>query len=224
MARLISSRALVQLLRAGDLRARLRATQDAQAAIRLQVVSAALATGVLDALAEAPSTSAELATRTGATDVDLLEAFLRVAAAGGLLRRDGVRWRLARAGCAVVEDDLVRASYEGFGGFHTDLYRQLQPVLAGGTRRRDVAERGQVIARMSAGFDPFVHTCWYGRSPAATRDGCSTSGAVRGCSWPGCSRRSPAPPVSGSTSTPALLRWPSAPCGNAGSPPGRPSR
>jgi len=157
MARLISSRALVQLLRAGDLRARLRATQDAQAAIRLQVVSAALATGVLDALAEAPSTTADLATRTGATDEDLLEAFLRVAAAGGLLRRDGVRWRLARAGRAVVEDDLVRASYEGFGGFHTDLYRQLHPVLAGRTRRRDVAERGQVIARMSAGFDPFVH-------------------------------------------------------------------
>src|SRR4051812_12845640 len=154
MARLISSRALVQLLRAGDLRARLRATQDAQAAIRLQVVSAALATGVLDALAEAPSTTAELATRTGATDVDLLEAFLRVAAAGGLLRRDGVRWRLARAGRAVVEDDLVRASYEGFGGFHTDLYRQLHPVLAGGTRRRGAAGRGQGVARGAAGFGP----------------------------------------------------------------------
>src|SRR3954470_19396756 len=157
MARLISARALVQLLRGGDLRARLRVTQDGQAAIRLQVVSAALGTGVLDALAEAPSTTAELATRTGATDAELLEAFLRVAAARGIIDRDGVRWRLARAGRAVVEDDLVRASYEAFGGFHTDLYRQLHPLLAGGARRRDLAEQGQVIARMSAGFDAFVH-------------------------------------------------------------------
>ncbi|MGY1604344.1 class I SAM-dependent methyltransferase [Geodermatophilus sp. SYSU D00815] len=121
MARLISSRALVRLLRSGDLRARSRAVRDGQAALRLQVVSAAIDTGVLGALG------------------------------------DGARWRPARAGRAVVEDDLVRASYQGFGGFHTDLYRELRPVLTGGPRRRDVLEQGEVVARMAAGFDTFVH-------------------------------------------------------------------
>jgi SAM-dependent methyltransferase len=163
MARLISPRPMFQMMRAGDLRARFRAAQDGQAALRLQVVSAALATGVLDALAQAPASTAELAGRTGAKDSDLLEAFLRVAAVAGLIDGggdpDGVgaRWRLARAGRAVVEDDLVRASYEGFGGFHTDLYRRLRPVLAGEARRHDIDEQGEVIARMAAGFDTFVH-------------------------------------------------------------------
>jgi SAM-dependent methyltransferase len=163
MARLISPRPMMQLVRAGDLRARFRAAQDGQAALRLQVVSAALATGVLDALAQAPASTAELAGRTGAKDSDLLEAFLRVAAVTGLVDGDGkgdgdgARWRLARAGRAVVEDGLVRASYQGFGGFHTDLYRQLRPVLAGGGRRHDIDEQGEVIARMSTGFDTFVH-------------------------------------------------------------------
>ncbi|SDC52551.1 Methyltransferase domain-containing protein [Geodermatophilus telluris] len=157
MARLISPRALLELLRTGDARARWRAAQDGQAALRLQVVSAALDTGVLDELARAPAGTAELARRTGVTEPALLEAFLRVAAVVRLVDGDGAGWRLGRAGRAVVGDDLVRASYQGFGGFHTDLYRGLRAVLAGGTRRRDVAERGEVIARMSAGFDVFVH-------------------------------------------------------------------
>ncbi|MGY1702751.1 class I SAM-dependent methyltransferase [Geodermatophilus sp. SYSU D00766] len=157
MAGLIGPRALVQLVRTGDLRARWRAARDGQAALRLQVVSAALGTGVLDALVPGPASTAELTSRTGATDPDLLEAFLQVASVVRLVDGDGARWRLARAGRAVVEDDLVRASYQGFGGFHTDLYRGLGAELAGGTRRRDLAEQGELIARMSTGFDTFVH-------------------------------------------------------------------
>ncbi len=161
MSRLIGPRALLRLLRTGDLRARLRVTRDGQAALRLQVGSAALATGVLDALAQAPATTAEVAASTGVGDPDLLEAFLRVAAATGFLdgdpHGDGTRWRLTRTGRAVVDDDLVRVSYQGFGGFHTDLYRRLGPVLTGGARRRDITEQGELIARMAAGFDTFVH-------------------------------------------------------------------
>lgn len=159
MARVLPLRALLGLVRAGDVRARFRAAQDGQAALRLQIVAAALATGVLDALAQAPAGTAELARRTGAADPGLLEAFLRVTVATRLVDEDraAARWRLTRAGRAVVEDDLVRASYEGFGSFHTDLYRELGVVLAGTTRRHDLAERGGVIARMAAGFDTFVH-------------------------------------------------------------------
>jgi SAM-dependent methyltransferase len=90
-------------------------------------------------------------------------AFLGVAAAAGLIRRDGDDdgdgdgpWRLTPQGRAVIGDDLVRASYEAFAGFHTGLYRELGGQLAGGPARRDVAEKGGVIARISAAFEPFV--------------------------------------------------------------------
>jgi SAM-dependent methyltransferase len=156
MARLSRARTLLTLLRSGDLRTRLRVTRDGQAAIRLGLGAAALDTGVLDALAGGPTTTAELARRVGAAGEDLLAAFLRVLAAAGLAREEGGRWSLAAGGRAVVDDDLVRASYEAFAGFHTGLYRELGPVLAGGSRRRDVVEQGGVIARVSAAFEPFV--------------------------------------------------------------------
>ena len=156
MARLSRARTLLTLLRSGDLRTRLRVTRDGQAAIRLGLGAAALDTGVLDALAGGPATTAELARRVGAAGEDLLAAFLRVLAAAGLAREEGGRWSLAAGGRAVVDDDLVRASYEAFAGFHTGLYRELGPVLAGGSRRRDVVEQGGVIARVSAAFEPFV--------------------------------------------------------------------
>ena len=156
MAGMLSARTTWKVLRAGDLRARLRATRDGQAAIRLHMVGAALDLGLLDALAGEAATTGELARRIGATDEELLGAFLRALAAGGLVRADGGRWVLAGAGRAVVEDDLVRASYEAFTRFHTGVYRELGPVLAGGARRRDVVEQGGVIARISAAFEPFV--------------------------------------------------------------------
>jgi protein-L-isoaspartate O-methyltransferase len=157
MARMISPRATWTLLRAGNLRGRLRVTRDGQAAIRLNLVAAALATGVLDALAAGPATAADVAIRISAVDLDLLGAFLRVLGSAGVLAGDGDGpWRLTAQGRAAVEDDLVRASCEAFTGFHTGLYRELRGQLTGGPGRRDVVEQGGVIARVSAAFDPFV--------------------------------------------------------------------
>lgn len=156
MARLSTARTLLTLLRAGNARARLRATRDGQAAIRLHLGAAALGTGVLDALAGEAATVAELADRLGLPAEGLLAAFVRVLAAAGLVRDDGGRWYLTVAGRAMVDDDLVRASHEAFAGFHTGLYRDLGPLLAGGPKRRDVVEQGGVIARISAAFEPFV--------------------------------------------------------------------
>jgi SAM-dependent methyltransferase len=79
-----------------------------------------------------------------------------VLAAAGLVTGDG-SWALTGAGRAVVDDDQVRATYEGFGGYHTDLYRELQPLLSGGLRRRDVQERAELIARLSAALEPLLH-------------------------------------------------------------------
>ena len=156
MPRLLSPRATWGMLRAGDLRTRLRAVRDGQAALRLHLTAAALTTGLVDALADGPLTSTQLAEALDAHDADLLEAWLRTAEAAGLLRRSDERWALTRAGRSLHGDDLARASYEAFSGFHTGLYRELGPVLQGRTRRTDVRDQGGLIARVSAGFEPFV--------------------------------------------------------------------
>jgi protein-L-isoaspartate O-methyltransferase len=156
VARLSTARTLLAVLRAGNARARLRATRDGQAAVRLNTAAAGLRTGVLDALADGPVTTSDLARRLGVPEEDLLAAFLRVLGSVGLVAEDGRRWSLTAGGRAVVDDDLVRASHEAFAGFHTGLYREMGPLLAGGPRRRDVVEEGGVIARVSAAFEPFV--------------------------------------------------------------------
>ncbi|MCF6509279.1 methyltransferase domain-containing protein [Blastococcus sp. MG754426] len=156
MPRLFGARTLVTVLRTGNARARLRAARDGQAGVRLHVAAAGLATGVLDAVADGAGSTPELARRLGVAEEELLGAFLAVLAAGRLVRGDAARWELAAAGRAVVGDDLVRATYEAFAGFHTGLYRDLGDLLAGGPRRRDVAEQGAVVARVSAAFEPFV--------------------------------------------------------------------
>ncbi len=150
--------ALWKVVRAGNLPARVRANRDGVAAIRLHVAGAAVDTGLLDALADGGGTTGELARRLGATDESLFGAFLRVVEAMGLIAggTQGGTWRLTARGRAVVDDDLVRAAYQAFPGFHTALYRDLDPLLRGGPPRRDVAEQGELIARISAGMEPVV--------------------------------------------------------------------
>jgi predicted O-methyltransferase YrrM len=156
MARMPNPRVLVEVLRTGNLRARLRAARDGQAALRLQLVAAAVDLGVLDALVEGPVGTAALADRLGVPDPDLLAAYLRVLAAAGFVTGEG-SWALTKAGRAVVDDDQVRATYEGFGGYQTELYRELRPLLSGGLRRRDTEEHAEVIARLSAALEPLLH-------------------------------------------------------------------
>jgi SAM-dependent methyltransferase len=149
-------RVLAEVLRSGNLRARLRAARDGQAAVRLQLVAAASDLGVLDALVGGPVSTAALADRLGAPDPDLLAAYLRVVKAAGFIAGEG-SWALTKAGRAVADDDQVRAIYEGFGGYHTAVYRELRPLLSGGPRRRDFQEQAEVIARLSAVLEPLLH-------------------------------------------------------------------
>ena len=155
MARLPSPRVLAEVLRSGNLRARLRAAREGLTGVRLQLIAAALDLGLLDALSEGPASTEQLAGRLGAVDLELLAAYLRVLAAAGLVTGEGT-WRLTRFGHAVLGDDVVRATYEGFGGYHTELYRDLPALLRGGPGRRDTAEQGEVIARLSAAISPLV--------------------------------------------------------------------
>jgi predicted O-methyltransferase YrrM len=157
MPGMVNPGALWKVVRAGHPRARLRASRDGLVAIRLHVGAAAVETGLLDALASGDATTAELSARLGAVDQDLLVAFLRVASSVRLVRGGEDRaWHLTARGRAIVDDDLVRAAYEGFTGLHTAIYRQMASMLAGGRRRRDIAEHGGLIARLSQGFEPLV--------------------------------------------------------------------
>jgi SAM-dependent methyltransferase len=146
---------LAEVLRSGNLPARLRAAWTGLTGVRLQLTAAALDLGLLDALGEGPAGSEQLAGRLGAVDRDLLTAYLRVLAAAGLITGADT-WRLTRFGRAVVGDDVVRASYEGYGGYHTELYRELPALLRGGPGRRDTVESGEVIARLSAAIYPLI--------------------------------------------------------------------
>ncbi|WP_127125244.1 class I SAM-dependent methyltransferase [Georgenia sp. SYP-B2076] len=159
-------RSLVQVARAGSLWERVRAVRDGEAAIRVAMVAAALETGVLDALRR-PRTTAQLAKELGAVDEPLLEAFLGGLRAARLVRSPSGGHRLARRGRALLGDDVVRAAYEAFGGFHTGLYRDLPKQLRGGPGRRDVATRGEVIARLSRAMEPLVHAALAGEVRAA---------------------------------------------------------
>ena len=155
MARVPNARVLVEVLRSGNLGARLRAAREGLTGVRLQLIAAALELGLLDALGEGPASTEQLAERLGAIDRELLAAYLRVLVAAGLVTGEGT-WRLTRFGRAVLGDDVVRATYEGFGGYHTELYRDLPTLLRGGPGRRDTVEQGEVIARLSAAISPLV--------------------------------------------------------------------
>lgn len=157
MPGMINPGTLWKVVRAGHPAARLRATRDGLTAIRVHLCAAAVETGVLDALADGDATTADLAGRLGVVDAELLAAFLRMTTAAGLVSGgDGRPWQLTGRGRAIVDDDLVRAGYEGFSGLHTAIYRDMASMLTGGPRRRDMAEHGALIARLSQGFEPLV--------------------------------------------------------------------
>jgi len=155
MTGLANLRVLAEVLRTGNPRARLRAAREGLTGVRLQLIATAIGLGLLDALDEGPASTEQLAERLGVLDSALLAAYLRVLASAGLITGQGT-WRLTRFGRAVIGDDVVRATYEGFGGYHTELYRGLPALLRGGPRRRDTIENGEVIARLSVAIFPLV--------------------------------------------------------------------
>jgi predicted O-methyltransferase YrrM len=81
---------------------------------------------------------------------------MKVLAGLGLVRESSGRWTLTRRGRAVLEDDVVRATYEGFSDYHVGLYQEIEQQLTNGPGRRDVLDKGEVIARLSRAMDPFV--------------------------------------------------------------------
>src|SRR4051812_31342661 len=109
MARMPNPKVLAEVLRSGNLLARLRSAREGLTGVRLQLTAAALELGLLDALREGPAGTEQLAGRLGVVRDDLLAAYLRVLAAAGLVTAER-SWQLTRFGRAVVGDDVVRAT------------------------------------------------------------------------------------------------------------------
>lgn len=147
---------LLRMLRAGDMRTRLGAVRDGQAAVRVSAVGAGLRTGVLEALRERPATTEDLAAACGWSDNDVVAGLMRVLAGLGLVLAAVPGWELTARGRALLADDVARAMYEGFSDYHTGLYDEIEQQLTGGVGRHDVRDKGDVIARLSRAMDPFV--------------------------------------------------------------------
>jgi SAM-dependent methyltransferase len=149
-------RAAVTMMRGGSLRDRVAAIRAGRAGTRLALVGSALHAGLLDELAAGPRTTGEVCERLGFEDRIVTEGWLQVLRTAGQVRATSAGWRLTRRGRATVGDDMVRATYEAFSDYHTGLYRELPAQLRGGPGRRDVADKGELIARLSRVMDPFV--------------------------------------------------------------------
>ena len=143
MSRLVAT---TKLLRGGGL-SWLRVARDGLAAVRVAVGAAGLSTGVLECLRDGPADTASVRARLGLDDAGLLEPWLRVLQGHGLVRASAGGWSLSRRGRRLLDDEVVRAAYEGFAGYHTGLYRELPSQLHGGPARRDIAEHGETIAQ-----------------------------------------------------------------------------
>lgn len=148
-------RPLLRTLRAGDARGRLVALRSSRVALDVAITGAAVRTGLLQELGD-PVDVSTLAARHRWRDPSLVEAALQSFAAHGLVEEQDGRWRVARRGRRVLDDEVMRAAYEAFSGYHTELYRELDRSLTAGGDRRDIADHGDLIARLSHFMDEFV--------------------------------------------------------------------
>lgn len=77
--------------------------------------------------------------------------------AHGFVRGTSSGWSLSRRGEQLLDDEVVRAAYDGFSGFHTELFRELPAQLRGGPARQDIAEHGETIAQLTRSMEPVLH-------------------------------------------------------------------
>jgi predicted O-methyltransferase YrrM len=147
---------LLKTLRAGDMRLRLAALRSGRATLDVAMTGSALSSGILARVDRAPASTDELAEENGWSDLELAEAFLRALAAAGLLAQTSAGWAPTGRGRRILRDDVASAAYQGFGGYHVALYRELPQQLAGGPGREDIERDGQLVARLSRFMDEFV--------------------------------------------------------------------
>lgn len=173
------ARAVWAIARAGHPAARVRVLRDGTAALRVSILAAGITTGVLPRLAEQVHDRAGLARVLGVIDEDLLDGFLRVIAAAGLVEEQGGRWWATRRARAVLDDPVARAAAVAYGGYYTELYQRLTDQLRGGPPRTDLDDQADTIAAVSGAMQPLVdhliRTAVEQKRPARVLDiGCGT--------------------------------------------------
>ena len=150
------AKAVWAIARAGNPTARLQVLRDGTAALRASILTAGITSGVLPALTEQAHDVPGLARRVGVTDEDLLDGFLPVLGAVGLVQQKAGRWKATRLARAILDDPVARAAAVDYGGYYTDLYQQLHDQLRGGPARNDLDDHADTIAAVSGVLQPFV--------------------------------------------------------------------
>ena len=169
MAERAGFQAVVTALRQPNVLALARLLGDANAYLRVQFFSAALRSGLL-AVLRTPAAQDELAQRLGVKRPELLDALLEMGVAlKELSKRSGtyrVSGRRSRALLDGESGDALAAIIEEITGYHASVYQLLPERLRGAPDGDYLSETGELIARSSRAFEPFVAN--FVRSIAAT--------------------------------------------------------
>ncbi|MDE3088217.1 MAG: class I SAM-dependent methyltransferase [Chloroflexota bacterium] len=154
----MSLKTIFTLLRVPHLRANLGLTRDVQSFLRLHFLSAAVETGLLDAL-KTPATKEELAQSLSTERAELLNVLLDLGVSlGELSRVDGhyqIHGRLARA-LTASDGDPLAAMIQEYIVLHGSAFQHLAKRLHGAPLGDDLEETGALIARSSRILEPFV--------------------------------------------------------------------
>ena len=169
MAERAGLQAAVTALRQPNVLGLVQLLGDANAYLRLQFLYAATKSGLLTAL-QTPATPDELVQKLGVKRPELLEALLEVGVAvKELSNRNGtyrISGRRSRALLDGESGDALVAMIEEITGYHASVYQLLPERLRGAPDGDYLAEAGELIARSSRAFEPFVAN--FVRSIAAT--------------------------------------------------------
>lgn len=132
---------------------------DANAYLRIQFLSAATRSGMLAAL-QTPGTQDELAQKLSVKRPELLDALLELGVAVKELSKSNGAYRISgRRSRALLDGesgDALAAIVEEVTGYHASVYQLLPERLRGAPDGDYLSETGELIARSSRSFEPFV--------------------------------------------------------------------
>jgi SAM-dependent methyltransferase len=159
MAERAGLRAAVTAVRQPNVLGLVRLLGDANAYLRIQFLSAALRSGLLYTL-RTPATQDQLAQKLAVKRPELLDALLEMGVAlKELSKRNGsyrISGRRSRALLDGESGDALAAIIEEITGYHASVYQLLPERLRGAPDGDYLSETGELIARSSRAFEPFV--------------------------------------------------------------------
>ena len=140
------------------IRTHLRLMRDFRSFLRIHFLSAALESGILQAL-DHPRSPDDLASRLGIQRRQLLETFLDLGVAVGDLRKVGPHYQLKSRDSRVLargDGDALAALVQEYAAYHADVFQSLTAVLKGGPLGEYLEHYGTLIARSSRTLEPLI--------------------------------------------------------------------